>query len=962
MAETYKTRYGWDWPPNMHDVFIDLSVAKKHRQMNKAYGAVFPDPHVRLLDACRALLPRSAFTISPWTEEHAYDFTNYTKNVTWGCASSSKAQPLDAIVITPGGPRPMGDITVGDLVCVPDGGAAVVVKTQDVGVVDEYVVSFSGRVSTRCAGDHLWEVRAQRSGVTRTLSTLALAALTQKQDYSIGLPDPVQFDPVNLDMDPYLLGALLGDGYFGGATGRHNLRFCSADADILAHVRKAIGPGYHLEPLRNRPYDFRVARNTRGRYPSHRYKAALRKYGLWGLCGNHKFIPREYKYASIAQRLSLLQGLMDTDGSCSRIGCAKFTSTSLQLVQDVADVVHSLGGKAVFRKPYSPKLPGKPNESALMMYTLGVTLPDMSLVFRCARKRARTLAGKTKGRLTRRTLVSVCKTGRQVPMKCITIDHPRHVYLTDSYILTKNSNDYGLFTDLYWIVDPFETVCLVGSTTLGTLKSRTWESIVRYHSYLKLNPLGVDIPGVFSRNGYAILNVADLDIPESQGAKASIQGRALNDGGTLQGAHLPYVLLLVDELATVANQENIKTAMVNLRSGAVDFRVFFLANPETWADPSCQYCEPPDGPASVDVDTGEWHSSMGFHVRHHDGLKSPRITMPEKYDEYRYLLGPEDVAESMTEANDNEDAPSIWKMIRGFPLTANSVIQTVLDYSTAKARKCCDPMQFTGMDYLFSTVVGVDPAWSSGGDAAIWYPLDVYSSAGTPLLVFREPEQLPIKASEGTSALEQLSSQVYDKLLHDRDLDATLIGYDASGNQSLGGAVAMRTGISGLDVNNSKRASDYKISPTRKKANEEVYDRGSEAWSVLAEFIRAGQVRGLGHAACRQLCTRRWATRKKGSMSLMLPLRMEAKETWAPRESRGSGSAKSPNECDAAALAALVVKERLGITPWVGAVPDIIPSGAVPGRPWDGTLPDPDPAPSEGYTTEASVGGYSEPP
>lgn len=143
------------------------------------------------------------------------------------------------------------------------------------------------------------------------------------------------------------------------------------------------------------------------------------------------------------------------------------------------------------------------------------------------------------------------------------------------------SNDYGLFTVLHWIVDPYTTVCLVGSTSLKALQSRTWESIVRYHAHLKVHNAGkLTIPGKFSRTGYAVINESDLDVAESQGSKASIQGRALNDGGTLQGAHLPYVLLLVDEAATIADQSIVQNAMVNLRSGAIDFRVFMLANPE----------------------------------------------------------------------------------------------------------------------------------------------------------------------------------------------------------------------------------------------------------------------------------------------------------------------------------------------------------------------------------------------
>ena len=494
------------------------------------------------------------------------------------------------------------------------------------------------------------------------------------------------------------------------------------------------------------------------------------------------------------------------------------------------------------------------------------------------------------------------------------------------------SNDYGLFTVLHWIVDPYTTVCLVGSTSLKALQSRTWESIVRYHAHLKVHNAGkLTIPGKFSRTGYAVINESDQDVAESQGSKASIQGRALNDGGTLQGAHLPYVLLLVDEAATIADQSIVQNAMVNLRSGAIDFRVFMLANPEDWADPSCQYCEPDGGVSSVDVDTGEWVSTQGFHVRHHDGLKSPRVLHPERED-WSHLLGPEDVAESLLEARGNMDAPIIWKMVRGFPRPALSSAETVLEYAEASARKCMEPYAPTGRDFVAAVAAGCDPAWSPDGDEAVWQKVEVVVGAGVPYLVFKEPERLEIMSSSKDTPLEQMSRRIVDLFLADRALDPSDVAYDSSGNQSLCGAVAMRTGVHGMDVNSSERASERPVGEGRPAAKEKYRDRAAEAWAVLAEFVRAGQVRGLSRAAVEQLCSRRWATVSARTSALMRPLKLESKEAWAARERRAGGP-KSPNQCDAAAVAALAVKERLGYMPWSNAVPAPRPSGILPGYP-----------------------------
>ena len=92
MGETYKRRHGVDWSVDMHDVFIDLTVAKKWREYKREYGIEFRDPWVPLLDAARALIPEQYFKVSPWTEEHFHDWVMAEKGcITWGAASTGKA-------------------------------------------------------------------------------------------------------------------------------------------------------------------------------------------------------------------------------------------------------------------------------------------------------------------------------------------------------------------------------------------------------------------------------------------------------------------------------------------------------------------------------------------------------------------------------------------------------------------------------------------------------------------------------------------------------------------------------------------------------------------------------------------------------------------------------------------------------------------------------------------------------
>lgn len=74
-----------------------------------------------------------------------------------GAAGGGKAQPLDAMVLTPFGFRPMGSINVGSIVMHPSGANQRVIAVHPQGVKDIYRVSFNDGSSTECCGEHIWQ-------------------------------------------------------------------------------------------------------------------------------------------------------------------------------------------------------------------------------------------------------------------------------------------------------------------------------------------------------------------------------------------------------------------------------------------------------------------------------------------------------------------------------------------------------------------------------------------------------------------------------------------------------------------------------------------------------------------------------------------------------------------------------------------------------------------------------------
>ena len=488
------------------------------------------------------------------------------------------------------------------------------------------------------------------------------------------------------------------------------------------------------------------------------------------------------------------------------------------------------------------------------------------------------------------------------------------------------SNDTGAIFVLDWVTDPYDTIILVGSTTKDALRLRTWESIERYLKVLQNGMFSV--PGKLVPTGCRIVNDRDYsDDPAAQGGKAGIHGVALNEGGKLQGAHLPYVRLAVDELATIYNHEDIKTTVENLQI-AKDFRFIGLMNPETWSDPSCQYIIPEGGIDSVTVDTGSWRSTYGCFVRHHDGMKSPCVLHPELAKEFPFLTQRRHIEAALKRANGNAGAPRFWKMVRGFPMPAGTGAQTVLDEAIAIRNKVSEPAPPFDPVTWRGTAEGIDPAWTEGGDdacrARCYLRVDMY---GKPYLDFTNGiVKLKIDATivREHPALEQMRKQVVDARREPYAARYREMAVDSSGNQALASELVIyAAAYDVMQVNSSARASEAPLRAfDANKTMDTVYDRGTEAWCVLAEFCRSGQVRGLPQDVVKALTMRRFATKMVRDASgakvpgaVQNPLRLEPKPEFKQRYGR------SPNEADACALAALAVKERLGLLPFAYAVP-----------------------------------------
>jgi hypothetical protein len=162
----------------------------------------------------------------------------------------------------------------------------------------------------------------------------------------------LEFPKLELPLDAYFLGLLLGDGSFRCSP----IKLTTPDTEIVTTL-------YEIAAKYNWPVSVgHLKRNLSDHYyfkkslegePS--LKEIIDSLKLFNHKSDTKFIPKQYLFADKKSRQALLAGLLDTDGCLRNFRSYEFTTSSEKLADDTAFVARSLG-LMVFenRKPKTP--------------------------------------------------------------------------------------------------------------------------------------------------------------------------------------------------------------------------------------------------------------------------------------------------------------------------------------------------------------------------------------------------------------------------------------------------------------------------------------------------------------------------------------------------------------------------------------------------------------------------------
>ena len=366
-----------------------------------------------------------------------------------------RAQPYESTVMTPGGSRPIGGLSVGDLVIGSDGQPTPVIAVYPQGRKEVFRLRSQDGASTLCCSEHLWSVTTpadrRRGNPPRVLETREMIGqLRAAHNHRFELPlvsRPVEFEPSPVPMDPYALGLLLGDGCITTST---TPSFSTADSELALALEMNLDG---IELVHRGGVDYTLRRRGGGRggvMVANPVTAILRELGLAGTRSSSKFVPEAYLRNSAPTRLAILQGLMDTDGgpvTQARRTCRiQYTTTSPRLRDDVVFLVRSLGGVAYVRTRAAAgrtpgRVRGRPVGYRSDAYVLDIRLPEEIAPFRLTRKlwTYRVFGG---GGRPMRFIDSIEPAGTQDTV-CIQVAAADSLYVTDDFLVTHNTLNHS---------------------------------------------------------------------------------------------------------------------------------------------------------------------------------------------------------------------------------------------------------------------------------------------------------------------------------------------------------------------------------------------------------------------------------------------------------------------------------------------------------------------------------------
>ena len=260
--------------------------------------------------------------------------------------------------------------------------------------------------------------------------------------FFVPMNKPVNYPKIlRLPIDPYLLGLWLGDGFSSVPA------ICGAKEDlqeICTYLEPKCRTIFYKESERfGKNCDLIYIDREKELFEKGLSKINARRASFLQKLRNmslykNKHIPEEYLVASIEDRLELLQGLMDTDGTIDkRNGNCSFAQSNYEFCLQVQKLLASLGIKSTIseKKMRYIKQDGTLAKAWEVFFSTSKEMPCFKL-----QRKYQYLPDTLADKHYQKAIVNVTKTGRKIPMRCITVSNHSGLFLCgNNYTVTHNS-------------------------------------------------------------------------------------------------------------------------------------------------------------------------------------------------------------------------------------------------------------------------------------------------------------------------------------------------------------------------------------------------------------------------------------------------------------------------------------------------------------------------------------------
>lgn len=360
--EMDRSQYDLYWDFVLEESFWDFESFMFYMEMNRPFAKKFYEPRMYTKSGKPAL--KLASKVLQDAGEHKYKLVAISMPSRVGKLISDETP-----VLTKDGWKNHGELKVGDYVVGLNGEWVQVTYVHPKNFANKRV-RFQDGTYIDCHENHEWllyDKNTQKVGVYETKyiqGNLKIENNTRNRFYLMPKKHLIGVKQDKLHVPPYVLGAWLGDG----TTNKPTLTICDTDTSIVDKVKSY---GYNVTSITNQVgckcYSFDGLR------------ADLKKLGM---CQRNnavqKFIPQEYLMADVSQRLELLAGLLDTDGTLIRKERRyRYSTISENLKDSIVELINSFGWR-VSVTAYEPKISSSGIVGKHTVYSIGFN-PNMEI-------------------------------------------------------------------------------------------------------------------------------------------------------------------------------------------------------------------------------------------------------------------------------------------------------------------------------------------------------------------------------------------------------------------------------------------------------------------------------------------------------------------------------------------------------------------------------------------------------